>query len=175
MAEITIRPARVEDAPSIARVHIDSWRTTYNGIVPDEVLAGLSYEKRERDWRMRLSDPERKNFDFVAEDGQGQIVGFVTGGPLRGDNSTYQSELYAIYLLKEFQGQGLGRRLMLKLVERLAQEAMTSMLLWVLAENPARRFYEAMGGQPVKTQPIEIGGVMLEEVAYGWPEIRTLL
>jgi GNAT superfamily N-acetyltransferase len=156
-------------------VHVDSWRTTYKGIVPDEVLVNLSYERREHDWRRGLSDPARKNFDFVAESEQGQIVGFVTGGPLRGDDVTYQSELHAIYMLKEFQRQGLGRRLMLALVERLVQAGLTSMLLWVLAANPSRRFYEAMGGRPVKMQLIEIGGVMLDEIAYGWSDIRTLL
>jgi GNAT superfamily N-acetyltransferase len=175
MTEVIIRPARVEDAPGIARVHIDSWRTTYKSIVPDEVLENLSYEKREQGWRKWLNDPGGKNLYLVAEDEQGRIVGFVTGGPLRSDDSTYRSELYAIYLLKAFQGQGLGRRLMLALVERLVQAGMVSMLLWVLAENPSRGFYEAMGGQAVTTQPIEIGEVMLDEVAYGWPDIRPLL
>ena len=40
-----IRPATLEDAPAIARVHVDTWRTTYAGIVPDEHLAKLSYER----------------------------------------------------------------------------------------------------------------------------------
>jgi len=49
------------------------------------------------------------------------------------------------------------------------------MLVWVLVDNhPARRFYEALGGQELRTQPIEIGGVTLEEVAYGWQDIRGL-
>jgi ribosomal protein S18 acetylase RimI-like enzyme len=175
MTEIIIRPAHVEDAPGIARVHVDSWRTAYKGILPDEALANLSYEQREHVWAETLSDSERKNFGFVAEDEQGQIVGFVVGGPVRDNDPLYRGELYAIHLLNEFRRQGLGRRLMLAFVERLLHAGINSMLLWVLAENPAREFYEAMGGQPVKTQSAETEGVMLEEVAYGWPDIRTLL
>lgn len=37
------REARFEDARSIAAVHVDTWRTTYAGIVPDDALAALSY------------------------------------------------------------------------------------------------------------------------------------
>ena len=49
------------------------------------------------------------------------------------------------------------------------------MLLWVLADNPARHFYEVLGGQLMKASQTEIGGVMLDEVAYGWIDIRKLL
>ena len=170
--DIQIRPARVEDAPGIARVHVDSWRTSYRGLVPDVVLDTLSYEKRETMWRTGLSNPERKNYEYVAVDEQGRIVGFVSGGPLRDGDPSYESELYAIYLLQEVQGQGIGRRLMLTFVEHLLQSGVTSMLLWVFADNPARKFYEAMGGQLIQSQPMEIGGATLIEVAYGWKDLR---
>ncbi len=48
------------------------------------------------------------------------------------------------------------------------------MLVRVLAENPARKFYEALGGQLLKAKPIEIGGATLDEVAYGWTDIRVI-
>lgn len=175
MTEI-IRQARLEDAPGIARVRVDSWRTSYAGIVPDEYLANLSYEKYENKWTNILSDSESKEFVFVAEDEQEQIVGFVAGGPERNNDPVYQGELYAIYLLQSCHHRGIGRRLTLAFVEKLAQEGMHSMLLWVFATNlPARRFYEALDGQLVKTNQFEICGVMLEEVAYGWLDVRALL
>ena len=52
---------------------------------------------------------------------------------------------------------------------------MNSMLLWVLAHNPARHFSEALGGQQIKMSQIEIGGVKLDEVAYGCLDMRTIL
>ena len=44
---VTVREAVPADARAIARVHVDSWRTTYRDIVPDSVLSQLSYEERE--------------------------------------------------------------------------------------------------------------------------------
>lgn len=169
-----IRPARVEDASGIARVHIDSWRTTYKGLVPDDYLASLSYERNAQNRARTLSDPETKTRTYVAQNESGRIVGFINGGPERENDPIYKGELYAIYTFKEVQGRGLGRRLTQALAEGLLHDGMYSMLVWVLADNPARRFYEALGGQELRTKPIEIGGVTLEEVAYGWQDISEL-
>lgn len=46
--------------------------------------------------------------------------------------------------------------------------------MWALAGNPARHFYEALGGVFVASQPVEIGGLTLEEVAYGWDDLGVL-
>jgi ribosomal protein S18 acetylase RimI-like enzyme len=170
-----VRPARVEDAPGIARVHVDSWRTTYKGIVPDDFLANMSYERRAQMWTRILSNAESREIVYIVEDENEGIIGFVSGGPGREDDPIYKGELYAIYLLKQFHGYGLGRRLVWSLVESLVQADIYTMLVWVLANNPACRFYEALGGQKLKAKPIEIGGAQLEEIAYGWLDIRILL
>ncbi len=171
----TIRAACIDDAPGIGRVHVDSWRTTYKGIVPNEVLANLSYTLREQKARQRLSNPANAIYTYVAEDEQGQIVGFVVGGLNRDTSSAYASELYAIYTLQEVQGRGIGKKLTHALVARLVQDKLYSMLVWVFADNPARGFYEALGGQYVATKPIEIGSALLDEVSYGWNDIRVML
>ena len=54
------------------------------------------------------------------------------------------------------------------------QAGMPSMLIWVLAKNPSRAFYEALGGQRVYEKQIVIGGETLVEVAYGWRDIHSL-
>jgi GNAT superfamily N-acetyltransferase len=171
----TIRAARVEDAAGIARVHVNAWRTTYKGIVPDAHLANLSYERGAVYWTRRLNELTDQMFVYVAEDEQGQIVGFVEGGPERRHDAEYPAELYAIYILKEYQGRGLGRRLTHELVKSLLEAGMNAMLVWALAENPFRRFYEALGGQYVRPEQFELGGAMLDEVAYGWPDLSALL
>jgi ribosomal protein S18 acetylase RimI-like enzyme len=173
---VIIREARIEDAAGIAKVHVDTWRTTYAGILPDEHLANLSYERREKLWiDYILSNAESRIFNYVAENDAGQIVGFASGGPERKNDPDYESELYAIYILKEYQGQGIGHLLTQTLVKRLLQSGMNTMLLWVVSDNPARRFYEALGGQQIKTERAELGGVMINEVAYGWTDINTIL
>lgn len=173
---MVVREASLDDAPAIARVHVDTWRTTYRGIVPESVLANLSYEKRENSWVKMLSNAaENNHFIYVAEDEAGQIVGFADGGAERDKDPIYKGELYAIYILKAYQRQGIGRRLNLSVVEKLFQAGFHSILVWVLADNPACQFYEALGGQKVYQKQIEIGGVMLDEVAYGWTNTAVLL
>jgi len=172
----TIREARPADAASIARVHVDIWRTTYRGIVPDEHLDALSYQQRETMWARILAAPGmRTQAVFVTEDEGGRIIGFANGGPERSHDPVYTGELYAIYLLDKCHGQGMGRRLTRSVADWLAGKGMTSMLVWVAARNPARYFYEALGGQHIRTKEEMIGGAIIEEIAYGWTDTSTLI
>ena len=172
---IQVRVASPEDAGSIARVHVDSWRTTYAGIVPAEYLAGLSYRDRESLWNRVLSAERPVERGLVAETEGGDVIGFATYGREREGNSTYRGELYAIYLLEDHQRMGLGRRLVSAVVRELLVNGFSSMLLWVLEDNhPACRFYESLGGERVSRKTITIGGADLIEVSYGWRDISTL-
>ena len=168
-----IRLATVEDAMAIARVHVDSWRTTYRGILSEDYLRSLSYEQRSVSWRRGLS--EGTEFVYVAVDDTGQVVGFASGGPEREGKAVYRGELYAIYLLANAQRKGFGRQLLLAVARHLYEQGISGMLVWVLAENPARHFYEAMGGRYVRMKMEAVGGDMLKELAYGWKDIGVLL
>ena len=170
-----IRAAHPADAHGIATVHVDSWRSTYVGIVPDEVLERLSYDNRGQFWQDILTNHNHNNPVFVAEDDAGQITGFASGGKERGGIEDYDGELYAIYLQTHMQGHGIGRRLVCSVATTLAEQGFSSMLTWVLADNPARHFYVAMGGVYVTEQDIQINGTTLSEIAYGWSNIQALL
>ena len=108
-----IRRAVLSDAPGIARVDVDSWRSTYAGLVPDDFLASYDYSEREGARRTLLADESRVT--YVAEHRRNGIVGFLSGGPSRMDDMTHAGELYAIYLLEQYQRQGIGRRLVREL------------------------------------------------------------
>jgi GNAT superfamily N-acetyltransferase len=170
-----IREARPEDAPAIAHVHVESWRTTYHGIVAADYLAGLSIEERQTRWAEMLRHPARDACSFIAEDPSGAVIGFASGGPARDAALGYEGDLYAIYLLDVWQGQGIGRQLAAAVAERLAGSGLRSLLVWVLADNPARGFYETLGGQKVVEREVQIGGQSLAEVGYGWTDINVLL
>ena len=142
--KIRIRQAVDSDARGIGRVHIDSWRATYSGIVPAEHLAGLDYDERAARWHRILAD--RRQNAFVAEAADGRIVGFASGGPERSGDAAYPGELYALYIDESRQRQGLGRRLVAALGGWFLSRGWHSMLTWVLAENPSRGFYDALGG-----------------------------
>ena len=170
-----IRQATLNDVGVIARIHVDSWRTTYAGIVPDELLANLSVENREKMWREILSNSGSRSTIFVAVDDDGKLIGSASCGPEREGNPAYKGELYSIYLLKANQGAGVGRALARAVAKWLLESGYDTMLVKVLKVNPACKFYEHIGGRYVSEKEVEIGGAKLIEVAYGWPDIRTLL
>ncbi|MFI5420637.1 MAG: GNAT family N-acetyltransferase [Nitrososphaerales archaeon] len=177
---MNIRPAVVADASKIARVHVDSWKTAYHGIISGDYLASLSYSDREARWSMALSNSN--NLVFVAEDNDldrsnHSIIGFCSGGANRSAKTDpgFAGELGAIYILEEYRSKGVGKALVQSLVRALLNHSHRSMLVWVLAENPYRPFYEKLGGQYIRSKEIEIGGGMFEEVAYGWSDIEILL
>ena len=145
------------DAMAIAMVQVDSWRTTYAGIVPQEYLDALSYEQRATVWRTILSATAQIQFVYVAECDGGSVVGFASGGQVRNSDPVFESELYTIYLLESHQHMGLGRLLTSKIPQRLLEEGIHSMLVWVLAANPSRLFYEALGATQVSERDITIG------------------
>ena len=171
---LLIREAEISDAVAIAKVHVDSWRSTYAGIVPTDYLAGLTYEQREQVWHKTLSAPSELGFVYVAEDAAGNVVGFASGGAERSDHNDYKEELFAVYLSDQYQRLGTGSQLVSCVATSLLQQGIQSMLVWVLANNPACRFYEALGGKLASEQTITIGGETLSEVAYGWEDISQL-
>ncbi|WP_248926194.1 GNAT family N-acetyltransferase [Paenibacillus hamazuiensis] len=167
-----IREAAVADSEIIARVHVDSWRTTYAGILSEDYLANLSVEKRKKSWDWTFRNLNKDENIFVCEDSSGQIVGFVNGGVERSGEYPYTGELYAIYLLKEYQGRGIGSQLFKIMAEWLHEKGHLSMLLWVLEANKSAGFYTRMGGQVVGDKMIKIGDDELKELAVGWSDIR---
>lgn len=167
---MTVRPATLEDAPQLSRVHVDAWRETYTGIVPQTYLDGLAYQTRTERWRRILSEPRPDDGNFVAEV-DGQVVGFSSGGKERQYDGEFPGELYALYLLKAHQGKGLGRQLFNAVVTHLVSKDYSGMMLWVLRDNPTVKFYEHMGGTKVREQEIELGGEKLPEWGYGWRDL----
>lgn len=154
-------------------MHVDSWRTTYAGILPSGFLANLSFAAREEMWRRSLTEHRARNHILVAERAA-QIVGFVDCGRERSGRPDYASEIYAIYLLEPFQGQGLGTALFLGAVEKLIHLGYESMLVWVVERNPACGFYEALGGVLIGEKEEQIGETVIREVAYGWQGLSSI-
>ena len=174
--ELRIRQATPNDAAGIARVHVDSWRSSYIDVVPQEILSGLSYGERQELWDGILSPSRADARCFVAETQEPRIVGFACGGLESEGSQSYRGEIYSIYLLQDYQRMGLGRRLLLSVARQLLKDGLGSVLLWVFEDNQgARQFYESLGGEVVRRKEINIGGADLVEVAYGWKDIASLI
>ncbi len=166
--EFRVRRAKFGDAAGIALVQVESWRTTYKGIVPDAFLDSLSEEVRTRSWEEQFV--AGNSSIWLAEDNSG-IFGFVSGGALRETLAEYDAELYAIYLIHRWQKQGVGRVLTRTVAQELSAQGFRGILVWVLEQNPAVSFYRRLGAIQVARKFIEIGGVSLPELALGWPTL----
>lgn len=168
-------PAGPADAEALARVHVQSWRETYRGLLPDAFLARMSEPGHARRFAKALMLPAANEVTLAAADRYG-ILGYAGGGPSR-RMVKGEAEIQVLYVLRADQGHGVGRRLLVETARALAANGATSLMISVLRDNlRARGFYEHLGG--VAEQPRQErgpGGALLYEVAYTWPDIRALL
>jgi GNAT superfamily N-acetyltransferase len=171
---MSVRRATADDAEAIERIRYETWRATYRGLLPDALLERLQPNVERR--RERLRSPASAQIDLVTEEG-GAVVGYAFAGPERGDDTEYRGEVYAVYVLPEHQGKGHGRALLREATRELAGRGITTLLIWVLRENQiGRRFYERIGGRPVREKPLaEFPGAEDHvEVGYGWKDTTAL-
>ena len=145
MGTVHVRKAKVEDASAIAFVHVRSWQVAYRGHMPDEFLDGLDVEKRTHMWRELTRDPSK--IILVAEDREGNIVGFSALGPSRdADANPNTAEVGTIYVHPEKWEKGIGRALLSASLDQVRKREFNQVTLWVLEANQrARSFYESFG------------------------------
>ena len=180
MDAISFREAKSGDAAALGRLHVASWRETYAGLFPRQLLDGLSAEARSAMWSAILDDPAASGGAavFVAES-EGRIVGFGACGDQRDEalkERGFDGEVGAIYVLRSHQRAGAGRTLMSLMARNLLDRGRTAATLWVLRENAsARSFYERLGGALAGEKADEQSGAMVTEVAYGWSDLSLLV
>jgi ribosomal protein S18 acetylase RimI-like enzyme len=170
-----IRPARLADSAALAHIQVDNYQTAYAGILPQDYLNHFTYTEQEQDWRDCFS-AERSDVLLVAENGTGEVVGYALGRPGLSGLPPYDGELISLHVRHWHQRQGVGRRLVAAVAQELEEHGCSSLMLWVLAENPACGFYERLGGR-LLDQRKEMRyweGDPAIEVAYGWLNIESL-
>lgn len=160
---ISIRKADCSDLRQISYVHVDTWRDAYRGIIDRQILDKLSYGRSQDNWK-RCQDRMSEYF-YVAES-EHTIVGFITGGRQRQEELIYDAEVYAMYVLPEFQRQGIGKLLLNKIVQDFHHENWQQFIIWCLKKNPAKAFYETLGGLKSESAKIRIGNKPLVKNGY---------
>ncbi|MGF1639413.1 MAG: GNAT family N-acetyltransferase [Rhodospirillales bacterium] len=169
-----IRDARGADARAIARVHVDAWRNAYAGLLPDRMLARMSGRVHAARWEATLRQRGRDERVLVAELDRAGVVGYGNCGPSRVRSLPHAGEVYELYVAPEYQERGIGRRLLQRLFDRLVEAGADSAVVWVLAANPARFFYETMGGRRVAERDEALWNVVLPQAAYGWDDLKAI-
>ena len=175
MDVIDIRSATPADTSAIAQVRVESWRTTYRGIVPDAYLDGMKVEDSVA-WLAKLlvAGPHSTSV-FVAEDTNG-VVGFAAGNLMAEPKHGFDAELYIIYLIQRAQRTGVGARLVAAVAAAQRAHGATGLIVWVIAANrAARNFCEILGAEFLLEQPLNTHGMELVEAGYGWRDLDALV
>lgn len=164
------------DARGIAQVQRASWQGAYLGMLPHRVLTSMAEAQGPGFWQSVLVRSQSRSEVLVAELDE-EVLGFISFGAIRERLPGYNSEFYALYVLPEAQGCGIGTALMAGAGRLLVRQRMVGATVWVLERNEAaRRFYERLGGllldqlKELRYQGADYPEV--REVAYGWPDLR---
>lgn len=168
-----VRRARMGDAAAIAAIEVETWRTTYAGMLADATLVGMSPARKARQWASQLRNGP--GGVWVWEDEEAGLLGFGHCGRQRIRTLAYDGEITMLYVRPDAQGQGIGRRLLVAMLADLKRRGMRSALVWVLEANPSRFFYGRLGGRLAARRLIDVGGCEVAAVAYGWPDLAATL
>jgi RimJ/RimL family protein N-acetyltransferase len=143
--DVGVRPATVDDAEAMGRVHVVAWQAAYVGLMPQDYLDRLDAGQRAQMWRRRLSQPRDRAANLVATV-HGEVVGFASFGPEGFDQQAAAGELYAINVRPDRWGVGAGRALLAAVHAGLAELGYRRAVLWVATGNQrARAVYERYG------------------------------
>lgn len=137
-----VRFATADDARAMASVHVQAWRSTYRGLMPDELLDAPGFvERREAFWTTVLTDPRFEAHTAAVAESAGEIVGIAMTGPSGETDVDVERTLFVLYVLDTHHGSGAGDALLDTVLDRVESAA-----LWVADPNPrAQAFYRKYG------------------------------
>ena len=157
------REAIPEDMPVLAALHVKTWNDTYLMFTNKP-----TYETRKYQWEKAFAEKPGNWFCYVIENEDDNIIGFATGNDYVYNELPYKGQLNKIYLLKEYQRLGLGRKLVGYVVRYFFKNGIDSMLLFSEPENPSIKFYDALNGERLLSKEVEFHG------GYGWKDLNAL-
>lgn len=134
-----ILPLAPEDIPEKAAVHAQTWQETYCGLLPDRLNDTITPQFAE-DVTRRLT-----GLRTLVAKVDGKIVGYLSWSDRCRAHFSISgaAEICNLYVLRAFQGQGVGRALLEAALERIGPR---DVVLSAFSSNaPALGFYEHVG------------------------------
>jgi ribosomal protein S18 acetylase RimI-like enzyme len=165
---LEIGPARAEEAGDIARVYIESWHDAYAGSVPTALLRAMTLAGQTARWRAAIVARE---LVFVARHEQHGVVGMTSFGRSRDPELGPDGEVYTLYVDPSFYDCGVGRALLSGAFAELKRRGFSGCLIWAHAKNPARFFYERLGGRRAAERTVRLMGEPIPEAAFAWRKL----
>lgn len=165
---IQIRYAKVEDASAWTDINLKTWRTTYYKIFDEEVFLAREKDRSAKIERLINNISNKTNYHAVATYND-EVIGFMCYGktrPHKNISDSEYAEIYAIYLLEQYQGQGIGRTMLEYATKDLSEVGFKKVIIWTLKENPNISFYKKMGGNKFDEKPISFLGKDYQGIGF---------
>jgi GNAT superfamily N-acetyltransferase len=169
---MALRRAVAEDEAAVARLHAESWRTAYRGILRDDFLDDSVVANRREVWSTRFAQLGREDQLILVSEDHGEIQAFACA--FLDADPEWGTLLDNLHVIPGLKGRGLGRQLIAGVAENVRQHGDHSVLhLWVYEQNTqARGFYERLGG--VITEVVAEAapdGSQVNALRYAWREL----
>lgn len=162
------RHATLDDLSSIAKVYVLTSRSAFQGLAPQSYLENLSEEKEKEDF---LKTVLKNGYQiFIAENEKNEIVGFVDFEEMP-KGVPFDFRLISLYVLPEFQRQGVGGKLFSLAVKEIISQGKKSVVLEALETSPFNNFYEKIGGKVVGFSMHTLANEDCKTLVYGWEDL----
>lgn len=154
---ITLTQATLSDARDLAQIHCDSWRQAYQSLLPESYIAEQTdVESKTALWQHVVAHPQ--TVTIIAQDSalapEQNKVGFISY--FIEDSGGDKATITTLYVLPEYQNQGIGGQLINHVIESLKTKSVATVSLWVLNSNQlAIQFYQQHGFVPTGEQQSE--------------------
>ena len=138
MKEWNINRSTVNDCKGIAEFITIVWNETYKGIINDKFLVGLKESENQRYLNAEKNFDENNNMQYIIKNDEEKIIGFLK---LAKTDNHEIIEMQSLYLLKDYQKQGIGKKLFEKALEEARKMGYKKMKVGCLEKNPSNEFY----------------------------------
>jgi GNAT superfamily N-acetyltransferase len=154
-ADVSVRPARPDDAGEIARIQVVTWRTAYRALLPTAVLDEWDADAATASWRTAIAAPPTPGHGVLVALERNSVVGFAAFGPAElagsetGDPSGPTAELSTLLVEPRWGRRGHGSRLLAAVADVTRGGGATRLQVWLPeTDDVSASFYESAGWAP---------------------------
>ena len=173
-AEVSVRPARPDDAPAVARVQTVTWRTAYRTVLPAEALDGWDEAAVAEAWRAAIAAPPTPGHGVLVAVEQDVVVGFAAHGPaeLTADEQPHAGghsrEVATLLVEPRWGRRGHGSRLLAAVADLARAAGAARLQVWLPEQDEVSAgFFESAGwARDGWVRTLDTGGAPLREVRW---------